>query len=194
MKENLDSIGCRMQTDKASQFSRTYAQPHNYLKHLEMFFEPLREHYVNLIEAGVGGGESVKTWLEYFPAAVVYGVDIVHDTNEWNSLGPPPTSRYQFSCGNQSDSRFWNGFFGRYKNTDFNIAIDDGSHFASDMKAMFTNVWPHLNSGGIYVVEDLNFDGNSKVWLEGLISHIHGQTFDIDSIYFARELAILKKK
>jgi hypothetical protein len=191
--DTLDSIGIKHQTDKASQFSRTYAKPHDYLRHLERFFEPMREDCISLIECGVGGGESIKMWLEYFPAASVWGIDLVYDTNPFNSLSKSPTDRYRFSCGNQSNPRFWDGFFGAY-GREFNIAIDDGSHVASDMKAMFTSVWPHLKSGGFYVVEDLNFDGNSKVWTQNFIHHIHEGTTDVAFIYFARELCVMRKR
>jgi hypothetical protein len=192
--KSLDEIGIAHQTDKASQFSRTYAKPHNYLVHLERFFEPMREHYINLVEIGVGGGESIKTWLEYFPSALVYGVDVVHDTNEWNSLQSSPTERYHFACGNQSDARFWDSFFGRFGDPILDVVIDDGSHYACDIRKAFTHVWPHVRRGGIYVVEDLNFDHDSRLWTQNFLSYIHEGTTDVDSITFSRELCVIRKK
>jgi SAM-dependent methyltransferase len=191
--KTLDEIGIAHQTDKASQFSRTYAKPHDYLRHLERFFEPMRDMPIKLLEIGVGGGESVLTWLEYFPNAKVFGVDLVSKTNPWNTPGASDNDRYEFFCGSQSDYYFWQTFTATFGGG-FNIIIDDGSHYASDMKAAFTSLWHHLKSGGIYVVEDLNFDGKSKEWLESFISHIHGSTFDVDSIYFARELCVMRKR
>jgi SAM-dependent methyltransferase len=193
--KTLDEIGIAHQTDKASQFSRTYAQPHDYLRHLERFFEPMRDKPIKLVEIGIGGGESARTWLEYFPNAIVYGVDLVANTNEWNTEKNfyKAHDRYTFRQGDQSKQAFWKEFI-TMLGGGFNIIIDDGSHYASDMKAAFTSLWHHLKSGGLYVVEDLNFDSKSKEWLEGFIGHIHGSTFDIDSIYFARELCVMRKK
>jgi hypothetical protein len=195
----LDSIGIKNATDKASVFTRTYAKPHDYLRHLEQFFEPMRDKPIKLVECGVGGGESIKTWLEYFPHAHIFGVDIVSGTNPFNSpIIPHPhpdpvNDRYTFVQGDQSNPSFWATFIAQYGG-DWDVVIDDGSHVASDMKTTFTGLWPYLKSGSLYEIEDLNFDGNSKVWLESLLSYLHEGTFDIDSIYFARELAVLRKK
>src|SRR5258705_12728474 len=190
----LDELVIKHGTDKARQFTRRYAKPDDYCRHLERFFEPMRNHYVDLIEIGVGGGESIKTGLDYFLAGQVYGVDLVHDTNEWNSLGPSPTDRYQFTCGSQSDPRFWNGFFGIHGALTLDIVIDDGSHESNDIKLALTCLWKHLKPGGIYVIEDLNYDRRSQIWTESLVGHIHNGTTDIDSISFSKELAILRKK
>ena len=166
--------------------------------HLEPFFEPLRDKPIKLLEIGVGGGESIRTWLEYFSNAEVFGVDIVLNTNEWNRPGLVKgvkglIHRYTFTQGHQADVALWDRFTTNICEQ-LDIIIDDGSHYAIDMKNTFTCLWAHLRSGGLYVVEDLNFDRNSRVWLEGLISHVHDSTFNIDSIYFARELCVMRKR
>ena len=189
----LDEIAIRHQTDKASQFSRTYAKPHDYCRHLERFFEPIRHNPIKLVEIGIGSGESVRTWLEYFTVPRVFGVDIVANTNEWNTPGAKTHERYTFSHGDQSDTVFWKKFI-EVHGGDWGIVIDDGSHAASDIKKTFTRLWPYISAGGIYVAEDLNYDVNSRVWTESLVRHIHDGTIDIDSIYFSKELAILRKK
>lgn len=193
MRDSLDTLGIKFATDKASQFSRTYAKPHDYLVHLEPFLEPLRDKEIKLLEIGCGGGESVRMWLEYFQRGQIYSVDIVSNTNEWNTPGTYGHPRYRFTVGNQSDVGLWNHFTTNICER-LDVIIDDGSHYAIDMKNAFTCLWAHLNSGGLYVIEDLNFDRNSRVWLEGLISHVHDSTFNIDSIYFAGELCIMRKR
>jgi hypothetical protein len=35
------------------------------------------------------------------------------------------------------------------------IILDDGSHFMSDIRLSLKYLFPHLNYGGIYVIEDL---------------------------------------
>ncbi len=191
--DTLNSIGIRHQTDKASQFSRTYAQPHNYLVHLECFFEPLRYREIKLLEIGVGGGESIRTWLEYFPNARVFGVDIVFNTNSWNTHGTDIHDRYMFCHGNQSDPNWWKGFI-KINGGDWDIVIDDGSHVSSDMKTTHFCLWPHLKPGGLYSIEDLNAAPEAKIWLEHLAGAIHGENSTLDSIYFAKELCVMRKK
>lgn len=191
--DSLDSIGIRHQTDKASQFSRTYAQPHDYLRHLEMFFEPLRDKPINLIEIGVGGGESVRVWLEYFSNAQIYGVDIVSNTNPWNTPGAKTHDRYTFACGDQSSPEFWNKFIEVYGG-DWDIVIDDGSHVSQHVITTCRCLWPHLKNGGIYEAEDLKTAWDAAVWFDQSALSVCGGRSEIDSIYFARELCVMRKK
>lgn len=48
----------------------------------------------------------------------------------------------------------------------FDAIIDDGSHLASDIMNTFDALWPHVNPGGVYFIEDLqigrSFDSSPK--------------------------------
>lgn len=191
--KTLDEIMVECQSDKASVFTRTYAKPHNYCVHLERFFEPLRDKPIKLLEIGTGGGESMRAWLSYFTNAHVYGVDIVSNTNEWNAPGAKTHPRYTFACGDQSDLKFWNKFIEVYGG-DWDIICDDGSHVSSDMITTFGCLWPHVTAGGIYEAEDLNSAPEAAQWFSGVASAATLGHADIDSIYFSKELAILRKK
>lgn len=186
---SLDEIAIKHQTDKASQFSRTYAQPHDYCRHLDRFFDALRYNPIKLLEIGVGGGESIQTWLEYFPQAKVFGIDMVHDTNPWNTPKLPPHERYKFIHGDQSSMVFWKSFVAMHGG-DWDIIIDDGSHISNHMIVTFNFMWDFVKSGGLYEVEDLGVAPEADQFF-------HNQRVNsgrgIDSIYFARELAIFKK-
>lgn len=190
--DSLDAIAIRHQTDKASQFSRTYAKPHDYCRHLDLFFSPVRLHPIKLLEIGVGGGESIQTWLEYFPRAQIFGVDLVHDTNPWNTEGARPHEAYTFRNGNQTDAAFWGGFIETCG--EFDVIIDDGSHNSADILATYNFLWPHVRPGGLYEVEDLKVAPEAERILRSLIDQIQAGAGDLDSIYFARELAILRKR
>jgi hypothetical protein len=191
--KSLDEIGIAHQTDKASQFSRTYAKPHDYLRHLERFFEPMRDKPIKLLEIGVGGGESIQTWLEYFQDAHVYGVDIVSNTNDYNNPGYKPSDRYTFSCGDQSKPEFWKKFIEVYGG-DWDVVIDDGGHLAMPTITTFKSLWPHVKSGGVYEIEDLKQMPDLHEWIGLQTAAIHLWLNDIDSIYFARELCVMRKK
>lgn len=190
--KTLDEIGIHFQTDKASQFSRTYAKPHDYCRHLERLFEPMRDQLIKVLEIGVGGGESVRTWLEYFPNARVFGVDLVSSTNEWNTPGAKTHERYVFSCGNQSDPKFWKKFIEAYG--EFDIVIDDGSHVTKDTITTFNSLWTHVRSGGIYEIEDLNVMPDLSPFIGAINAKVINGEGNFDSIYFARELCVIRKK
>ena len=201
----LDSIGILHQTDKASQFSRTYAKPHDYLRHMEMFFAPIRVKELKFLEIGVGGGESIRTWLQYFPNAHIFGIDNNHSTNDWNTVTPTAHPRYQFVIGDQSDPTFWKCFEVDY-GIGWDVVIDDGSHISKDAIETFNAMWPNVKSGGLYIVEDLGCAyGNSGFFcppgwpnhMEFLRSHLDAMNCgnpEIDSMYFSKELCIIRKR
>lgn len=191
--KTLDQIGIEFQTDKASQFSRTYAPPHDYLRHLAAVFDPLRRKPVKLLEIGIGGGESARTWLDFFSEGKVFGVDLVQNTNPYNTPGSTEIERYTFCQGNQSEPIFWKCFLATYGN-DWDIIIDDGSHVSADILVTFASLWPSLNSGGIYEIEDLAVAPEAKDWLISMAAPVMGGAADIDSIYFSKELAIIRKR
>jgi len=191
--DTLDAIAIRNQTDMATVFTRTYAKPHGYAPHLDKLFSPIREKWLKLVEIGVGGGESIKTWLDYFPKGKIFGVDIVKDTNPWNTVGHPHP-RYKFHHADQSDSVFWKCFLA--DNGPFwDVLIDDGGHEASQIQATFVSMWPHIATGGLYVVEDLNYNWSRNLtWLGTLMDRINHSEWSIDSLYFSRELAVFTKR
>ncbi len=196
--DSLDTIGIRNQTDKASQFSRTYAKPHDYLRHMELFFAPLRDKPIKLVEIGVGGGESIRTWLEYFSEAQIYGVDFVQNTNEWNAPGRM-TTRYAFSHGDQTDVTMWACFIANW-GADWDVIIDDGSHEPKGIITAFECLWPLVKPSGYYCVEDTGCGFTSHgfpthaQWASELCDKMHRGEGDVDAIYQGRELVVLRKK
>ncbi len=197
----LDDLMIFHGSDKASQFTRTYAKPKGYCQHYERCFGELRDKPMKIAEVGVGGGESIRGWLEYFPAARVFGVDIVSNTNPWDT--PGTNDRYTFVTGNQGDPVFWQCFIADY-GVDWDICIDDGSHINSDIITTFNALWPHVRPGGFYAIEDLGvaYSQNSIFLKPGFPNHIDWLRSNIDalnagagidSMYFSRELCVFRK-
>lgn len=197
--KSLDQIAIEHQTDKASVFTRTYAKPKDYCRHYDALFTTLRDQPIKLLEIGVGGGESIRAWLEYFQSADVRGVDLQSNTNTWDT--PGRYGRYFFNQGDQSSAVFWKCWLADHGTPD--IVIDDGSHVSSHIITTFNELWPALKPGGFYAIEDLGVsygDGsfvpsgspNHMDWLRGKVDMLN-LTGEIDSIYFAKELAVLRK-
>lgn len=195
--ETLDEIAIRNGTDKATVFTRTYAKPHGYTPHFDLLFSPLREQPIKLLEIGVGGGESIRTWLEYFPLASVVGVD--NNPDSWNG----PHDRYRFVLGNQGDGSFWEKFTGEV-GSGWDVIIDDGSHVSLDILTTWNSLWPRVNPGGFYAIEDLGVGyGAGSVFLrEGYPTHMEfikslldqiNLLDEIQSLHFSRELAVFRK-
>jgi hypothetical protein len=121
---------------------------HGYTPIYHRYFEALRHKQLNFLEIGIGGyqypekgGESLRMWREYFTNAHITGVDINPKTFTINHVN--------IFCGSQMDALFLAGL-----PHPFDIIIDDGSHVNSHVIYTFNELFPRLNSGGIYVVED----------------------------------------
>ena len=126
---------------------------HWYIQHYERHFRALRHERLNILEIGVGGyqypergGESLRMWEEYFPRATIYGIDI-HDKTAHER------GRVKIRRGSQDDPQFLKQVVADAQG--FDIIIDDGSHVNAHMITSFLTLFPLLNDGGYYVVEDL---------------------------------------
>jgi hypothetical protein len=68
--KTLDDIALQYDTDKCSKL-------HNYTKRYHQYFADLRDKPLRILEIGIQNGYSLKTWKQYFPNALVFGIDIV---------------------------------------------------------------------------------------------------------------------
>lgn len=136
----LDEIASKYNTDKGSLF-------HNYTEKYERYFSPLRNEKIRILEIGIQNGYSLKTWKEYFPNAEIFGIDIV-DCSHMNE------DRVKTLLGSQTDVNFLKMVNEKYG--PFDIIIDDGSHYSTDMTISFDVLFPLLKLDGLYVVEDLH--------------------------------------
>ncbi len=99
-----------------------------------------------IMEIGVLEGGSLRAWSKIFPDARVVGIDIEKDLKK----------RYpdlEIRIGDQKDSAFLDEVLGEIGIPD--IIIDDGGHCRSQQVTSFNHLFPRLNSGGLYIIEDI---------------------------------------
>ncbi|HEX7304786.1 class I SAM-dependent methyltransferase [Lentzea sp.] len=144
-REDLGELAVELGTDK-------WGDLHWYTQHYERHFARLRTEPVRVLEIGIGGyddpdrgGGSLRMWERYFRRGLVHGLDIAHK----NVAGP----RIMTVRGDQSDAEFLDRL-GRELGP-FDVVIDDGSHLNDHVRTSFHALFPHVRSGGLYVVEDL---------------------------------------
>ncbi len=205
MKEpSLDLAGIAEGTDKNS-------LQHDYLRHYERIFGPWRDEPIDLLEIGVASGASVRTWRRWFTRARIIGVDINPGCRQHATDG------IIIEIGSADDPAFLIELCRRYRPS---IIIDDGSHLADHIQFAFEHLFPALEPGGWYVIEDFVFHfgedearhrGNAArsmsdyalqlpLWLLDAgrrlpLSTADARTRDaIDSIEVARGLLAIKKK
>lgn len=200
--KSLDSLMIAAGADKASVHP---VGAHNFAVHYESAFAHLRNADIKLVEIGVGSAESMKGWLSYFPNAQVHGIDIVHNTNEWNSPGEKPHPRYTFTTGDQGSEAFWKEFV-KAHGSGWDILCDDGSHSNKDIITTFRMMWPHIGLSGFYAIEDLaaaysNLEfflkpgwPNHMQFIKDMLDQINHGANQIDEMRYSKELCILRKK
>jgi len=104
---------------------------------------------LTFLEIGVAKGGSLEIWKKYFPDdSKIYGVDINPKCREINF-----SENIYFHLGSASDRNFMEKTF---KDIEFDIILDDGSHVCSDVIETFKIMFPKLKNSGVYVVEDLH--------------------------------------
>ena len=132
----------------------------SYLTEYDRLLNPFRNKPVRLLEIGIQNGGSLEIWSKYFANATdLIGCDINPDCAHLPYNDP----RIDVVIGevNSHDTR--SQLFNRCQQ--FDIIIDDGSHFPSDIIQTFGHYFPRLAEGGLFIVEDLHcsywdkFDG-----------------------------------
>lgn len=139
--------------------------PHYYNEEYERHFGPIRRMELKILEIGIGGysipnagGAGLRTWAEYFPNAIIVGMDI-----EDKSF--VVTDRIWFWRGDQNDPISLVTL--NEKMGPFDIIIDDGSHIQKHILTSFETLFPLLNPAGIYVIEDLETAYRTTVYEPG---------------------------
>lgn len=150
----------RYDTDKFYSNNIRYTAPPQLHSYVENFYgsllDPRRKLIKNVLEIGVWTGGSHLLWRDYFPNAMVYGLDICD--YPYQSI----EDRIVFMKRDAYLASTVNMFPDNY----FDLVIDDGPHTLESLKFFAQYYSKKLIRGGILVLEDiLNID-----WCDELIS------------------------
>ena len=143
----LNELFNKYQSDKGTKIG----PKHSYAEFYEKYLEPVKNEPLLILEIGVCGGKSLKTWYEYLPNSTIIGLDI-DDKSEYDN-----DRVYNFRL-DQSDPDQLDNFYNECIKNDykFDIILDDGSHHMSDQQITLGYLFPLLKSGGVYFIEDLH--------------------------------------
>lgn len=181
----LDELAKKHGTDKSS-------LRHDYCVAYEEHLEKFRLLPVKLLEIGILDGNSLRLWKEYFPNGEIYGIDINPKCKQYEE------ERVRVAIGDQTDEQFLASIT---DSNEFDIIIDDGSHIWDHLVISFECLFPHLKSGGLYVMEDLldcydpghsGMAGISAInYLKNTIDNVnfHGMVFRPDRVKPVRAAA-----
>ena len=128
-----------------------YGAKHSYADFYDQFLKDKREDNLLILEIGIFGGSSLKTWYDYCPNSIIIGLDI-DDKSYLNN-----DRIYTYTLDQSSKNELENFVDQCVKNNYvFDIILDDGSHHMYDQQITLGYFFPLQKSGGVYFLEDLH--------------------------------------
>jgi hypothetical protein len=193
----IKSVPAYLYRNNLSKLARIYGTDkyeHGYTPIYTNYFQKRKLQILNVLEIGIGGGvdtkkggNSLKMWAKYFPHAAITGIDI-YDKSLIDYR------RIKTMIGSQSDRNFMKQF------TNLDIVIDDGSHVNSDIIASFNVLFPNLNPGGLYCIEDTHtsgeaaFHNSSELPTIAYFQNIKNSFPEVEFVNFYNKIIIIGKR
>jgi 23S rRNA U2552 (ribose-2'-O)-methylase RlmE/FtsJ len=181
---------------------KEYNKPDHFLDLYRKLFDEFKDKKGKILELGIQKGGSLELWENWLPKFQVIGVDI-RDCKEFDN------ERIKTLQLDQRDEKI-------LEYAPFDIIIDDGGHKMSEQIDSFRMLYPSLNSGGLYIIEDLNSSYWDEFWdqelktvdfLRGLVDDVNKDAYnmtprchldkkefyDVNSISFYKYLCVIRK-
>jgi hypothetical protein len=98
-------------------------------------------------------GASLRSWRDFFPHAIIYGLDVQPDTQFDNEK-----RIVTFLCDSTNAVQV-EDLMQKLGHIKFDIIIDDGSHTKENQIATLKNFFPLVRESGTYVIEDIVYGG-----------------------------------
>ena len=133
----------------ALQTELTVHKWHHYIPIYEKQLKKFKGRDIRFLEIGVYKGGSLEMWRKYLGSeADIYGIDIDKSCLEFSG------KHGQVRIGSQDDKDFLLSVISEMGGLD--IVIDDGSHDMKHVHQTLQILFPLMNDGGVYIVEDLH--------------------------------------
>ena len=142
----LDKLFRKYRCDKGTK--------HNYHKVYSELWESLRNKPINFLEVGIFKGLSTQAFLEYFPKAKFYGIDIFTRLNP-EDVPVLNNERVRWIKGDSMNHNIRSQIKKEWKDIQFDIILDDAKHTPEANQLTFKNISPFLKDGGMYLIEDV---------------------------------------
>ena len=159
-KKDLNTLFKHFNSDKGEYFINQYLQPakknkniieaHGYAKIYEEVFNVFKEKNINILELGSFYGNAAAALFFYFDKANIFSGDINPDMFKYKS-----NRIKNFYIDSSSKNSLENDLISKKNN--FDIIIEDASHMLKDQIISLFMLFPLINSGGYFIVEELDF-------------------------------------
>ena len=182
-KKNINFLFEYFNSDKGEFFVDQYLQPikknykkipaHDYSKFYEKFFFAKKEKQCNILELGSFYGNASASLFFYFKYSTIYSGDIYPDLFRYKSK-----RINNFFIDTSSEDSIKKNLLNN--EISYDIIIDDAGHFFKDQIITLFLLFKKLNTGGLFIVEELDFPdtrkdmnkNNEKPTLKNILSSI----------------------
>jgi predicted O-methyltransferase YrrM len=151
-KKELDELFYYYGSDKANIFKKTQAKGHGFSKFYSLHLNQLKDRKINILEIGSYAGASASAFAKYFTKSTIYCFDVNISKFKYFS---EKIKVYGLDINNKDKL---NKILNKIKIDNnlefFDIIIDDGSHYLSDILISIKTFFKYLKKNGIYVIED----------------------------------------
>ena len=153
-------------SDKGNQFENQYAHPskrtsskikgHGYGIFYQKYFENLRSNNLKILEVGSFHGNASAALYFYFKKSKLFAADIYPDLFRYRS------NRIENFYVNSSDENsIQKNIIDKFSDN-FDIIIEDAGHSLKDQIISLFMLFKKLNSGGLFIIEELDFPDTRK--------------------------------
>jgi len=153
-------------SDKGNQFENQYAHPskrtsskikgHGYSIFYQKYFENLRSNNLKILELGSFHGNASAALYFYFKKSKLFAADIYPDLFRYRS------NRIENFYVNSSDENsIQKNIIDKFSDN-FDIIIEDAGHSLKDQIISLFMLFKKLNSGGLFIIEELDFPDTRK--------------------------------
>ena len=153
-------------SDKGNQFENQYAHPskrtsskikgHGYSIFYQKYFENLRSNNLKILEVGSFYGNASAALYFYFKKSKLFAADIYPDLFRYRS------NRIENFYVNSSDENsIQKNIIDKFSDN-FDIIIEDAGHSLKDQIISLFMLFKKLNSGGLFIIEELDFPDTRK--------------------------------
>lgn len=164
----LCEIGKKYDTDKSSQRSNVTNSRHchPYTLFYDTLFKNKKNELLEIAELGILDGSSLLMWREYFKKANIYGFEyndslINHFKQKYDN------ERITLSHIDVTNEESIKQAFSN-SNIQYDIIIEDTTHYFEDQIRVIKNIYQYLKPGGILIIEDIFKSYNENDYIERL--------------------------
>lgn len=149
--ETLLEVFNRNECDKGT----TARNAHGYHRAYEKDLNARKNDPINILEVGIYKGISAQCWLDFFPNAQVYGIDIFERFKPFDIevLNDPRMHYINYDSTSPRIVEAIKHYWG--EDIKFDFIIDDGLHTPNANRKTFLNLIDFLKEDGVYFIEDV---------------------------------------